>query len=108
MSESGRPIHSALDDDPAAAAAIDGFVFALAERVDALQDAEARGDLRQLALLVAELGDEARGVGYAPLRHSADEVARAAAAGDAELAYKALVELTDVARRVRQGHRGSL
>lgn len=108
MSESGRPIHSALDDDPQAAAAIDAFVFGLAERVDALQDAEAQGDLRQLAGLAGQLGRDAQTVGYAPLRLSADEVAAAAAADNAELAYKALVELTDVARRVRQGHRGSL
>jgi len=107
-SESDRPIHSALDDDPGASESVDAFVFGLAERVDALQDAEARGDLRELRSLVLELGEESLAAGYAPLQRSAEEVARAAGQGHAELAYKALVEFTDVARRVRQGHRGSL
>ncbi|MGI9592436.1 MAG: hypothetical protein ACR2P8_13780 [Myxococcota bacterium] len=107
-SESGRPIHSALDDDPGASESVDAFVFALAERIDALQDAEARGDLRELRTLVIELGKEALAAGYAPLQRSAEEVARAAGQGHSELAYKALVQLTDVASRVRQGHRGAL
>ena len=108
MSGSEGPIHSALDDDPAHADAIDAFVFGLAERVDGLQDEEAHGDLRSLAERAVELAAAARQAGYPPLVRSADEVARAARQGNAELAYKALVELTDVARRVRQGHRGAL
>ena len=108
MSDTDAPIHSALDDDPAAADALDAFVVALAERVDELQDLEAQGDLRGLAGRVRELGGDAGRLGYAPLQRSADEALRAAEQGDGELAHKALVVLTDVARRVRLGHRGSI
>ena len=108
MSGPEGPIHSALDDDPAHADAIDRFVFGLAEQIDGLQDQEAHGDLRALAERAAQLAEAARETGYPPLVRSADEVARAGRQGNAELAYKALVELTDVARRVRQGHRGAL
>ncbi len=105
---SGGPIHSRFDDDPAHSDAIDAFVVALAERIDELQDTEAHGDWAALAQRADALAREAMRVGYPLLAESAGEAAVAARESNAELAYKALVELTDVARRVRQGHRGSL
>ena len=108
MAASDGPIHSSLDDDPSHAEAIEAFVVALAERVDALQDNEASGDWPRL---IANLGDLARvagQVGYPDLVQCAEEAARAASERNRELAYKALVVLTDVAQRIRRAHRGSL
>ncbi|MEM7412895.1 MAG: hypothetical protein AAF430_21865 [Myxococcota bacterium] len=102
------PIHSCYDDDPEHTEAIDGFVLALAERVDELQDLEAGGDFRSLEQRAAHLATDAERCGYLPLRRSAEEVGTAAQERNGEIAHKALVELTDVARRVRQGHRGAL
>ena len=104
----GGPIHSRFEDDPALADAIDAFVLALAERVDDLQDTEVRGDWPRLLEHLTELARAAEQVGYPMLAQSAGEVARAARDRHAELTHKALVELTDFARRVRQAHRGSL
>lgn len=108
MDPSVGPIHSRLADDPAHAEAVDGFVLALAHRVDDLQDLEARGDLKALAEQAAALGADAVRTGYPALERCTEEVRRAAQQDSAELTRKALIELTDVARRVRQGHRGSL
>lgn len=108
MVANSAPIHSSLEDDPSHAEAIEAFVVALAERVDALQDNEASGDWPRL---VTNLGDLARGAGqagYAELVQCAEEAARAARERNRELAYKALVVLTDVAQRIRRAHRGAL
>jgi len=102
------PIHSRLADDPAHADAVDAFVLALAHRVDDLQDLEARGDLKALAEQARALGEDAGRTGYPALEDCAAQVHVAAREESVELTRKALVALTDVARRVRQGHRGSL
>jgi hypothetical protein len=106
--DAGGPIHSRFEDDPSRADAIDAFVLALAGRVDDLQDTEARGDWPRLLEYLTALARAAEEVGYPMLAHSTGEVARAARERHAELAHKALVELTDVARRIRQAHRGAL
>ena len=108
MGSNETPIHSAYADDPAQAEAIDAFVVALAERVDELQDLEARGDLARLAERAAALGSGAAELGYPPLARGAEDVAQASHQRHAELVYKALIELTVIAQRVRRGHRGSL
>jgi hypothetical protein len=79
----------------------------LAERVDELQDTEAAGDWTRLVERVTALARQADEAGFPPLSQSAAEVAEAARNRHAEYAHKALVELTYVARRIRQGHRGS-
>jgi hypothetical protein len=108
MVASGGPIHSSLEDDPSHAEAIEAFVVALAERVDALQDNEVNGDWPRLILNLGELALGAEQVGYPLLAQSAEEAARAARERNRELAYKALVVLTDVAQRIRRAHRGAL
>ena len=108
MGSNEPPIHSAFDDDPAHAEAIDAFVVMLAERVDELQDLEQRGEWTRLIERAGALGHDAIQVGYPPLAHCAEDVARDARQGDGELVYKALIELTGLAQRVRRGHRGSL
>jgi hypothetical protein len=108
MVATDAPLHSALEDDPSHAEAIEAFVVALAERVDALQDNEASGDWPRLIANLGELSHAAERVGYPLLAQSAEEAARAARERNRELAYKALVVLTDVAQRIRRAHRGAL
>ncbi len=108
MDTNGGPIHSRFDDDPSYADAIEAFVVALAERVDGLQDNEASGDWPRLIAGLTELAGAAELAGYPLLAHCAAEVTRAARDRHGELTYKALVELTDIAQRIRQAHHGSL
>src|SRR4029450_7356844 len=67
MDASGGPIHSHFEDDPSHADAIEAFVVALAERVDALQDNEAGGDWPRLLAGAEELARAARQAGYPQL-----------------------------------------
>jgi predicted secreted protein len=108
MDANGGPIHSQFEDDPSYADAIEAFVVALAERIDALQDNEASGDWPRLIAGCGELATAAKDAGYPALAESTAEVSRAAQDRHAELAYKALVVLTDVAQRIRRAHRGAL
>jgi hypothetical protein len=102
------PLHSRYDDDPTYTEAIDAFIVRLAERVDGLQDIEARGDMTGLADAVTSLGNQANHLGYPLLAEMAGEVAQAARDRNGDLARKALEDLTEVSRRMRQAHRGSL
>ena len=108
MEDRPRPIHSALGEDPSLAAAIEGFVVGLAERVDELQDCEAQGALGRLAERAADLAAEAMRAGYGPLAEWAEAVRRSSLERNAQDARKALLELTEVAYRVRLGHRGAV
>jgi len=101
------PIHSRLVDDPSAEHAIDAFVIGLAERIDALQDCEAHNALADLAALVHDLARDAERTGFDALVGCAHAISDACHANAAEEARKALVELTELARRVRLGHRGA-
>jgi HPt (histidine-containing phosphotransfer) domain-containing protein len=106
--EKARPIHSSRADDPAFDEAIDAFVVSVAERIDELQDAESEGDLAQLASLARGLAVDAEAVGYEILAEAARRVETAALQEKPERAHGELVELTEIARRVRLGHRGAL
>jgi len=108
MDDRPRPIHSALVEDPAHTAAIEAFVVALAERIDELQDCEAQGTLARLAERAAALAADATRIGYKPIAEWAEAVQRAGLEQNAQDARKALLELTEVAYRVRLGHRGAV
>jgi hypothetical protein len=102
------PIYSRRADDPAWTDAIDAFVVGLAERIDYLQDAEGSGDFVRVASLSAALRHEAGEVGFEGLADCAAGVERATRAEKLDAAYARLVELTDIAQRIRLGHRGAL
>jgi hypothetical protein len=108
MERRSSPIYSTLADDPTAADAIDAFVLALAERVDDLQDLDARSDANELAPAAGQLGIDATKVGFDSLASTAYAVEDACRQGSASDVHKNLVELTEVARRIRLGHRGSV
>jgi hypothetical protein len=103
-----RPILSSRADEPALAEAIDAFVIGLAERIDELQDADGEADLSRLSGFARDLAAEAEPLGYELLARVA-QVAEAAARDEkADEAHENLVKLTEIAYRIRMGHRGAL
>ena len=102
-----RPIFSTLAHDPDAGESIDAFVIAVAERIDLLQEAEIKEDLGQVARVAQALVAEADDAGFGSLSSCAALVEACCLEEDAEAVHKHLVELTEIARRVRLGHRGA-
>jgi hypothetical protein len=102
-------IYSLRADDPACEEAIDRFVLTLAERVDALQDAQIAGDLEGVGKLCEELASDADTLGYPQLAAAAREVLSISQrrAPEDDALVDRLVELTEIGRRVRLGHRGA-
>jgi hypothetical protein len=103
-----RPIFSSRADDPTLVDAIDAFVIGLAERIDLLQDTERETDLAGLAGLTRELAADAAELGYETLARVAQLVEAAAREEKSDEAHANLVDLTDIAYRIRIGHRGAL
>ncbi len=101
------PLWSTRADDPAAREPLDRFVVELGERVDALQDAELASRFDRLGSLARELRQVANELGYGPLAECAAAIVAASGERDVESTHKQLVELTDIAQRVRLGHRGA-
>jgi hypothetical protein len=102
-----QPIYSSRPHDPEGDAAIDRFVVGLGERVDDLQDEEAAGHLDTLAERARALVKDAEEAGYADLALAGGELANACAAGDTPAARKNVQEITEIAQRVRLGHKGA-
>jgi hypothetical protein len=100
------PIHSRFEDDPDLDDDLSRFVVALGEIVDGLQDAGLHHDLGALKKHSVELAADARRFGYPPLEAAALGVQAAAERGEDDPIEHALIELTEVARCVRRGHRG--
>ena len=108
MFERKPPIRSTQEDVPELAGDIDRFVIGLAERIDAVQDAELAGQLEILMQLAGELATESDRVGYPDMAQRAREVAGARRRREARRTIQeSVVELTDLAQRIRRGHRGA-
>jgi hypothetical protein len=103
-----NPIYSSMAEDPNLGDAIETFVVALAERVDELQDAEFKDDLKSLGALASALGSRADQLGYGSLAASASAVEACSHSGDIDEIREVLLDLTEIARRIRMGHRGSV
>ena len=101
------PIFSSFADDPALAPSIETFVLGLAERIDAAQDAYSRRDFKELANLANALVSDAAAAGFEPLASCASVIEASCLGQDPEPTYLGLVELTEIARCVRRGHRGA-
>ncbi len=101
------PLLSTRANDPDVQDSLDAFVVGLGERIDALQDAEIASDLPRMGVLAGELRDAAADHGYELLADCAAGVRTACASGNAEVAHKGLLELTEITQRVRLGHRGA-
>ena len=101
------PIRSTQEDVDELAEDIDRFVVVLAERIDAIQDAELADCPDEIASLSRQLSSDAERVGYPVMAQSARSAAMAAEDGKIEAMQEQIVELTDLAQRVRRGHRGA-
>lgn len=101
--------------DPELHERLESFVLALGERVDRLQDLESERDWKELEAEARRLGAEALALGFGPLSEVGAEVQRVCVLAqethplrsDAAV-REALLALTDVARRIRLGHRGAM
>jgi hypothetical protein len=102
----GAPIRPLLFDDESLAR-LDTFVVSLGEAIDAIQDHEHAGRLDEAGKLAADLAQRAAGLGLPPLAHAAEAVVHACRDAVPRAARDAIVDLTDVVRRVRLGHRGA-
>lgn len=100
------PIRALLFDDDALVR-LDGFVVALGESIDAIQDNEHNGQLEEAAKRAAELARDARSFGLPPLAIAAEQVVASCRAADSARLHADIVALTNVVRRVRLGHRGA-
>jgi hypothetical protein len=108
MGDEDRPIYSTRANDESLGEAIDNFIVRVSDRIDALQDAEMHGDFCLVGSLAETLIRESDEVGFSPLSRSATVIAASAEKQSAEEVHTALVELTEIARRIRLGHRGSV
>ena len=102
-----EPIVSVHAEDPTRQAEIDRFVVRLGERVDDLQDADLAGDFGRLSELSRRFEGEASRAGYPALAAQAHAVAEACTRKDAIAVRELLLELTELAQRVRLGHRSA-
>jgi len=103
-----NPIYSTRAEDPELIDRIEAFVIGLAERVDELQDAEFKGDAQQLRTCAVELADEADTLGFGSLAASAHAVEGCCGASEPEEIREVLLDLTEIAKRIRMGHRGAV
>ncbi|MCH2171011.1 hypothetical protein MK489_09530 [Myxococcota bacterium] len=103
-----KPIFSSRAEDLSFRDSIDAFVVNLAERMDALQDAEAVSDHTTLCEQASILATDARHAGFEVLATCLDELFRACPGLSQAVLREQLVGLTRLAQRIRLGHRGSL
>jgi HPt (histidine-containing phosphotransfer) domain-containing protein len=103
-----KPILSSRSGEPEAAEQIESFIIGLAERVDDLQDAEFKGDLEELSNMAHTLGTTALELGFDLLAASASDLERCCLSDSVEQVRETLIDLTEIAKQVRMGHRGAV
>ena len=103
-----KPIFSSRAEDLSFRDSIDAFVVQLAERVDALQDAEATANRETLRDQASRLAVDARHAGFEVLATCLEELSRFSGEADQGSLRDHLIELTRLAQRIRLGHRGAL
>jgi hypothetical protein len=110
MTDSGRPrpILSSLAEDPRKQDSIERFVLELSSQIDDLQEAEVQGDFVHVIELASNLLETSTAEGYEVLSHCCTGVRIAAESRSSEELRKALVEVTEVAHRIRLGYRGAV
>ena len=107
MFEHKPPIRSTQEDVAELAEDLDRFVIALAERVDAIQDAELAASWPDVASLARTLANDAERLGYPGMALCARSVAMTAEDAKTDELQDAIVDLTDLSQRIRRGHRGA-
>ena len=103
-----KPILSSRSAEPQAAEQIENFIIGLAERVDDLQDAEFKGDLEELSNMAHALGTTALELGFDLLAASASDLERCCLSDSVEQVRETLIDLTEIAKQIRMGHRGAV
>ena len=103
-----KPIYSSRTEDPSVDGDVDRFVVHLAERIDLLQDAEADGNLAQLAARTSGLIAAAGAAGFEALAVATKALKAACTEDEAKAARERLIELTEIAQRIRLGHKGAI
>ncbi len=101
------PIYSARDEDGDLQEEISDFVVGLAEQVDLLQDVEGNSDFTPLESMARTLASDSERFGFEALSQVALQLAEGCVENKPNLVQDTLVELTDIARRIRLGHRGA-
>ncbi len=107
MFERKPPIRSTQEDVAELAEELDRFVIGLAERIDAIQDAELVEHCDEVSQLARTLANDAERLGYPGMAQSAKSVATAASDSKLDVLQEATIGLTDLAQRIRRGHRGA-
>jgi hypothetical protein len=107
MFERKPPIRSTQEDVAELAEDLDRFVIALAERIDGVQDAELAASWPEVSSLARTLANDAERLGYPGMAVCAKSVAMAAEDAKTDVAQDAIADLTDLAQRIRRGHRGA-
>lgn len=107
MFEPKPPIRSTQEDVAELVEELDRFVIALAERIDSIQDAELASSWSEVATLSRTLANDADRLGYPGMAQCAKSVAMSAEDSKIDEMRDGIVELTELAQRVRRGHRGA-
>jgi hypothetical protein len=107
MFEQKPPIRSTQEDVAELAEELDRFVIGLAERIDAIQDAELAANGDEVAELARMLANDAERLGYPGMAQCAKGVALSAEDGKSEAMRESVFDLTELAQRVRRGHKGA-
>ena len=105
--ERRRPTYSTLSNSPDLEESIHEFVVSLAEQVDMLQDDETSSDFEALEERASVLSTLADSMGYPEFARAALKVSAACSEEFTDTVQKGLLELTDLARSIRLGHRGA-
>jgi HPt (histidine-containing phosphotransfer) domain-containing protein len=100
------PIHSLLEEDLAMRECVETFIYGLASHIDDLQEAELVSDLPEVERLGKDLAAGSSRAGYPSLVEMAETTISACQAEKAEEVRQGIVELTELAQRVRRGSRG--
>ncbi len=102
-----KAIRSVYEENPGLDDQIDLFVRRLAEQIDHLQDAECAGAFDALSEKASLLGDEAEQLGYPDFARIVQKMCLACREDEANSVYESLVQLTELTRCIRLGHRGA-
>jgi hypothetical protein len=102
-----KPIYSTREEESQMHEEISDFVVRLAERIDTLQDLHSGADFDTLAHRSRGLSEQADELGYPMFAEAARLVAQACATDEPETAEQGLLEMSELARRIREAHRGA-
>lgn len=101
------PIHSTREHEADLEPELDSFVFNLGELIDGFQDAEAAGGRATLIQLALDLTARSEALGFMALAEAARDVGNSCDERNPDAVRKAVEALTDVAQRIRRGHRSA-